>query len=161
HRRYVVLRSSSHRSGSHCQCGRELRTRDYMRDIGLCLAALGPLLFGCDIIPGEDVDSSEHGETARVATCSAEQQAAAPPRMVAQPIKAPRMYAGIDLAGGEDWTGLTIERAEETLCQPTTSAADDNGHTSVSWGGKGNSSGPVTVSYDDTTHQIDFVQLNA
>src|SRR5262245_21710624 len=38
-------------------------------------------------------------------------------KMVNEPIKPPRGIAGLDLAGGDSWTGLDFRDAEKILCQ--------------------------------------------
>src|SRR5437868_1538376 len=54
---------------------------------------------------------SQTGGTNKQEICTGEQKAARWAEMVRQPIVPPRVAAGIDLAGGNDWHGITVEEA--------------------------------------------------
>jgi len=74
--------------------------------------------------------------TNKVELCSGPEKAKRWAEMVNIPIEPPRKGAGIDLAGDETWTGITIEKAEEINCQ--SDELGDWGSTPVnSWGDNG------------------------
>jgi hypothetical protein len=130
-----------------------------MRKLGLSLSvslsvsvAFG--LFGCNAAPDATASTTQNETGATI--CSPELQALAVDRMIHQPIKAPRFYAGIDLAGGDAWKGLTYEEATQTLCQAKELDGDDFGKN-VQWG----PNGEVSAGYNPSTHKIEFVQMNA
>ncbi len=52
-----------------------------------------------------------------------------------QPILPPRKAAGIDMAGSDSWTGLTVEQAEQTNCQSASLGdAFGDGNLTNAWG---------------------------
>src|SRR5437867_1622348 len=53
------------------------------------------------------------GGTNKQELCSGPEKAARWAQMVKEPITPGRKGAGLDLAGGDDWHGLTIEEAEK------------------------------------------------
>jgi hypothetical protein len=125
-----------------------------------CLTAvglLGSLSAACSA-NSEQTDSDRAASTRAVA-CTPDQQLSAYAHMIEQPIVPPRMFAGIDLANGDDWKGLAFEDAEQTLCQGNPIAGKDEGVESAGWGIAPNYQ--VVVEYDKTTHAINFYQLNA
>lgn len=91
--------------------------------------------------------------------------------MLTQPVKPPRQYAGIDLAGSDNWEGLTIENAEKApataddptggLCQSTafgfegTCPSGSGGCNGNAWG----NNGEVSFSWNVATHLIDQMVL--
>jgi hypothetical protein len=77
-------------------------------------------------------------------------------KMVRQPLIPPRMIAGIDLAGGDDWTGLDFRKAESTLCQSKARKIDDPEMLGAAWG-DGNE---VEVEYSIATNTVVNWQLN-
>jgi hypothetical protein len=91
--------------------------------------------------------------------------------MLEQPIVPPRMYAGIDLAGGDNWSGLTIEQAELAptsptgpggLCQSTPLGFEGGCPSGVGqcngsyWG----NSQEVSFSWNLATHRIDQMVMS-
>ncbi len=76
-------------------------------------------------------------------------------KMVNTPITPLRNIAGLDLAGGEQWTGLDFRDAEKVLCQSKSISGDEDSLT-ASWG----DADEVVVTYKLTTNTIDFFQLN-
>ncbi len=67
--------------------------------------------------------------------CDAPTKAARWKKMVKEPIVPPTTGGGIDISGGADWDGLTIEEAEKVLCQ-STNLGDQfgNGSRVNAWG---------------------------
>ncbi len=82
--------------------------------------------------------------------CPGPQKAARWAQMVKEPILPPRQAAGIDLAGGDSWTGITIEQAEQINCQSTNlgDAFGDGSQTNY-WG----DNGEVWFVYRVSTHK--------
>ena len=92
--------------------------------------------------------------------------------MLTQPITPPRFYAGIDLAGGDNWNGLSIQAAEAP--PPDPNAADGGlcqsiplgaGGTCPSGIGSCNGSewgyrGEVGFSWNVATHILDQMTIN-
>jgi hypothetical protein len=129
-----------------------------MRRLLLCFATLSLPLFACSST-ADNTDSSTQGETARGTVCSDDDRATAANRMINEPIKPPRMFAGIDLAGGDTWTGLTVEASTAVLCQATDVGKDDTG-TTVEWGSAIGAEGAFMATYDNQTHMITSWQAN-
>jgi hypothetical protein len=77
---------------------------------------------------------------------------------VTRPIVPPKDFGGLDLRGGDGWTGLTFTDAQKpnVLCQATPAGTDDD-HLVAQWG----DAGEISVEYLVSTNVIDFVQLNA
>ena len=75
------------------------------------------------------------GGTNKQELCDAPTKAATWKKMVKQPIIPPTTGGGINISGGDDWHGLTIEEAEKTLCQ-STNLGDQfgNGSRVNAWG---------------------------
>lgn len=121
------------------------------------LAVLGCLSTVACGAHSDGSDSSSAADSNGGTVCSAEQQVAAYNKMITQPIVPPRMFAGVDLAGGDDWKGQTVEGMEKTLCASTNLGEDDTS-VSAAWGiSQGEQ---VQIEYDKTTHVVDFFQLN-
>jgi hypothetical protein len=128
-----------------------------MRSIGLCLGTTIALTAAaCSVSPGDSSETSSASATARAAVCSPEQQQLVLANMVQQPVRPPRFFAGLDLAGGDGWTGLKFEEMEQRLCQATP-VSEDETTTTVSWG----AAQEVVIGYSKTTKQLDNFQLNA
>jgi hypothetical protein len=70
----------------------------------------------------------------------------------AKPVVPPRQGAGIDLAGGDSWAGLTVEQAEQINCQSTNDADGEN-----YWG----DNGEVYFDYYTSTRKIYYMGFNA
>lgn len=100
--------------------------------------------------------------------CSGPVKAARWSEMVNQPVKPPRLFAGLDLAGGEAWTGLDFRDAERGVpgmkvdgkdfkgnCQSNSLGGDEETLT-ASWG----DSNEVLVQYKLSNNTIEFLQLN-
>ena len=68
-----------------------------------------------------------------------------------KPILPPRQAAGLDVAGGETWKGLTIEEADKTLCQ-SDNFGDLRGDGTLfnGWG----DNGEIYVNYRVSNHKI-------
>ena len=77
--------------------------------------------------------------------------------MVNKPVIPPKSFGGLDLRGGDSWTGLKFTEAQKTLCQATPAGTDPPDHLVAQWG----DAGEVTVEYLISTNTIDFVQLDA
>jgi hypothetical protein len=83
-----------------------------------------------------------------------------------QPILPPVGGGGLDMAGPDcalsgagscSWTGLTIEQAEQTLCQSTNEGdLFGDGELTNCWG----NNGEVCAHYIVTTHKIDFMTFD-
>src|SRR5262249_35735267 len=116
---------------------------------------LGLGILGCGAAHDSSESTSQH-DTTTGNTCSPEQQAAALKQMLSAPVKAPRFYAGLDLAGGDQWAGLTIDARTQTACQATDLGTDDV-NESVGWG----PNQEVTAEYNTQTRKLNFIQLNA
>jgi hypothetical protein len=121
------------------------------------LAILGCVSAACSA-KSDDADSSNAAATNGANACSAEGQLAAYNKMITQPIVPPRMFAGIDMANGDSWPGLKIEDAAKTLCGANPMSVDGTSQQ-AGWGIAPNYQ--VVVEYDQTTHLINFYQLNA
>src|SRR5262245_19181485 len=133
-----------------------------MRNFGISLAfgLLGCLGAACSASNDGSAESAGNAiDRASGAPCSAEQQFDAFTHMSEQPIVPTRTFAGVDLANGDNWTGLKLEDAERTLCQSSiVSEAEDKGRQVSGWGVA--QAYQVIVEYDKTTHKIDYFQLN-
>jgi hypothetical protein len=130
-----------------------------MRRVGLGLGIVGLLASACGT--GERTAASEAADTS--ATCSPEQQFDRFTHMIEQPIVPPRMFGGLDLAGGDSWSGLTLDSAEQTLCgsNPIAEVGEDKNPTLVMAGWGVAPSYQVVVEYDKNTKKVDFFQLNS
>jgi hypothetical protein len=94
---------------------------------------------------------TQGGGTNRQEICNGAQKAARWAAMVREPIVPPRKAAGLDMAGGDDWHGLTVEEAEQTNCQ-SDSLGDQFGDGTLvnSWG----DNGEVWVQYLVSTRKV-------
>jgi hypothetical protein len=123
-----------------------------------CLGAaglLGSLSVACT--SESEQSDSDLAASSRAVACTAEQQLSAYNHMIEQPIVPPRMFAGVDAANGDNWAGLAIGDAEQTLCQ-SNPISEQDGLQTAGWGVAPNYQ--VVVEYDKTTRKIDFYQLN-
>ena len=75
--------------------------------------------------------------------------------MVKAPIKPPRFIGGLDLAGGDAWTGLDFRDAEKVNCQSKSTGGDES-TLAAQWG----DAGEIEVTYKLSNNTIDFIQLN-
>ncbi len=66
---------------------------------------------------GKQGFGTQNGGTNKQEICTGEQKAKIWGNMVLQPIKPPTTAAGLDISGGDSWNGMTIEEAEQKLCQ--------------------------------------------
>ncbi len=66
--------------------------------------------------------TDSYGARSRQEICSGPEKAKKWAQMVKQDIVPLRNIAGLDLAGGDQWTGLDFRDAEKTLCQSNPSA---------------------------------------
>ncbi len=106
---------------------------------------------GPSIDPGKaDLGASFPGKS-RQEVCSSEEKRAVWARMLSAPIEPPRKYAQIDMAGSDNWEGLTVEAAEKVNCQSTS-----EGDGAVHWG----DNAEVEFFYDVGTHIVQQMQLN-
>ncbi len=92
--------------------------------------------------------------------------------MLTQPIWPPRWYAGIDLAAGDQWPGLTIEAAEAPPSSPTADAGGlcqsvPQGFEGICPSGFGDcngsywgNNGEVSFSWNVSTHILDQMVIN-
>lgn len=103
-----------------------------------------------------DETSHEQATNAVNAQCTPASRAAILADMVRQPIVPPRLFGGLDVAGGDDWRGLTLDQAEQKLCASQLLSEDDSGNAYASWG----DAGELQVGYSTSSKKIDFVQLN-
>src|ERR1700722_19808915 len=79
--------------------------------------------------------STNAGGTNAVNICTGDQLQKRWSKMVREPVVPPQFGAGLDMAGGETWQGLTIDQAEKINCQAT--AVGDvfgDGNLDVAWG---------------------------
>jgi hypothetical protein len=123
-----------------------------------CLSAMAGACSSASGLP-------EGASNSAVVSCSGPEQIAKFQQMLAQPIVPSRNIGGLDLRGGDSWTGLTVDDAEHVLCASTPFATDVKSDQDPSvttamagWGLSPNFS--LTVEYDKTTRKIDFFQLN-
>jgi hypothetical protein len=125
---------------------------------GLALGILG-LVMACST-SADQTGSDTAANTA--AACSPELFG----RMLNEPIRPPRMIAGLDLAGGDAWTGLTLQDAERTLCQSAPIASEQQNQDQdpltttlqAGWGVNGNN--VVQVDYNKVSRKIEAYQIH-
>ncbi|MGZ3421165.1 MAG: hypothetical protein ACXVEE_25040 [Polyangiales bacterium] len=98
---------------------------------------------------GTSLDARYPGKSAQE-ICSADELAARWAKMVNEPIKPPRVYAGIDMAKTDLWEGITIEEAEHINCQSTNLGGNGDGTATSCWG----DNCEVVFTYDTTTHIV-------
>ena len=127
-----------------------------------CLTAVG-LLGSLSAACTSTADQTNSGAAADTSgTCSAEQQLDAYNRMITQPIVPPRMFAGVDIANGDDWKMLKVEDAEQTLCGgnvlPPVDPSDDTVETK-GWGIAPNYQ--LQLMYNKTTRAVEQWQVFA
>lgn len=86
--------------------------------------------------------------------CTGAQKAARWADMVKEKVTPPRWGAGLDMAGGDSWQGLTIEEAEKINCQSDDIGYPFGGGTAVnSWG----DNGEVWFAYSVQTRKASFL----
>ncbi|MFO0661992.1 MAG: hypothetical protein U0165_19495 [Polyangiaceae bacterium] len=106
--------------------------------------------------PGKQGFDSTSGGTTKQEICTGEQKAKRWAQMVLEPIRPPRFAAGLDLAGGDTWPGLTIEAAEQINCQSVNEGDQfGDGEQVNQWG----DNGEVWVEYRVSNRKIDFMTL--
>ncbi len=154
-----------------------------MRKVSLCLATtLAFALSGCEDGPDQIYDPApegagdrwnngetppavdpskngfgdDFGGTSRQELCSGADKQKAWAQMVNEELKPPRFLAGLDVAGGDLWPGLTFQAAEKKLCQSDALGTDGEGSAYAAWG----DAQEVLVGYSLTNYKINFVQLN-
>jgi hypothetical protein len=99
----------------------------------------------------------QNGGTNKQEICTGPQLAVKWASMFKAPIKPPRFVANLDLAGGDNWKGLTIDQAEQINCQSTNygdlfgDGAQDN-----YWG----DNGEVFAEYIVSSRRIDQITLS-
>jgi hypothetical protein len=98
---------------------------------------------------------STYGGTTQNEICTADVRKARWEKAFREDIVPPRMVAGLDLAGGEEWQGLRFEDAERNaLCQSNNlGAAGDT--VFAGWG----DNQEVVVDYNVNTGKIEFVRM--
>jgi hypothetical protein len=132
-----------------------------MRRLAFCLATLGLPLIGCNLTT-ESSDSSQQGATAQGTVCSDEVAAQVAERMLNEPVRPPRILAGLDLAGGDSWPGLEFRDATRVLCQATELGSDkESGTTTVGWGQAAGAPNAFTATYNNQTKKLESWQLNS
>jgi hypothetical protein len=127
----------------------------------VCLTAVG-VLGSLSAACTSTSDQASAGAADTSGTCSPEQQLDAYNHMITQPIVPPRMVAGIDVANGDDWKGLKVEDAEQTLCGGTVIPPGDGADSTVEtkgWGVAPNYQ--VQLEYNKSTRAVDMWQINA
>ena len=97
------------------------------------------------------------GGTNKQEICTGAQKAARWAQMFKEKIAPPRFVAGLDLAGGDTWQGLTVEQAEQKNCQ-SASAGDvfGDGNLDNYWG----DNGEVIMEYRISTRKALQVTLS-
>jgi hypothetical protein len=75
--------------------------------------------------------------------------------MVNEPIRPPRMIAGLDLAGSDAWTGLDFRNAEQVNCQSKAVSGSDSSLTAA-WG----DANEVQVDYKLSNNTVESYVLN-
>jgi hypothetical protein len=106
---------------------------------------------------GQGYSSTNAGGTNAVNLCTGDELQKRWSVMVREPVVPPQFGAGLDMAGGESWQGLTITQAEKINCQAT-SVGDyfGDGNEDVSWG----DNEEVVVEYLVNNLKIDEMTLN-
>jgi hypothetical protein len=119
---------------------------------------------GSQVTPGSKDYSYLSGGTNANLICNGPETAKVWAAMDAQPILPPISAGGLDMAGPGctptdpncTWPGITIEEAEQILCQSSNDGdLFGDGELANSWG----DSGEVIADYLITTHKIDFLWL--
>jgi hypothetical protein len=119
--------------------------------------------------------TANYGGTTKQEICSGSQLQDEWSKMIHQPIVPPRFMAGFDLAGGDQFPGLTVESVEQgplspvmgaanppdKLCQPTVEgpggdSGDIGGSLQVHWG----NNSEVQMEWAIPTHKAYLVNLN-
>jgi hypothetical protein len=119
---------------------------------------------GSQVTPGTKDFSNLQGGTNSNVICNGPTLAKVWAAMDSQPIIPPVSAGGLDMAGPGctpsdpscTWPGITIEQAEQILCQSTNDGdLFGDGELANNWG----DSGEVIADYAITTHKIDFLWL--
>lgn len=120
--------------------------------------------------PGQYAYDAGYAGTNALQVCTQDIKRARWAKMLTEDIVPPRMYAGIDMAGGDQWAGETVEQAtqppdpktnEGGNCQGNPlgngACASGNGNCgTIYWG----DNQEVTFSYNLATHIVDQMLLN-
>lgn len=157
--RYLHVRIGEH---AHARlaltAGVRLHGERIMRTAITLMGLVGlALLGGACGSATEGSEASESSQT-RAAVCSPDQQTAAYERMVNGALIPPRVFAGLDIVGGDSWSGIGIEGAEQAFCQATLIGSDETGSTSYAWRKPGTEDDLVLAS-TNAAGKIDFIQL--
>jgi hypothetical protein len=110
-----------------------------------------------------------YASVSRTAACTADIKRARWAKMLTENIVPPRNYAGVDMAGGDTWQGLTVEAAEQPPDSTTLEGGNcqgvAGGNTScpsglgncgqIFWG----DNGEVNFIYNLATHVVDQMDL--
>jgi hypothetical protein len=119
--------------------------------------------------PGDYPIDGGYAGISRTAVCTADLKRARWAKMLTEDIVPPRLYAGLDMAGGGEWAGLKVEQAElapdpmsmtGANCQgtalPNANCPSGNGACGqVYWG----DNQEVTFIYNLATHVVDQMSL--
>jgi hypothetical protein len=82
--------------------------------------------------------------------------------MVKQPIKPARFGAGLDIAGGDAFPGISEEAVADAFCAGTAPSQGDDGDDYIAWGNAApGTDGPVELGFDHTTHRANVITFNA
>jgi hypothetical protein len=105
--------------------------------------------------PGKQGFTDQSGGANKAEICPGDKKAKVWAQMVKQPIVPPIKAAGLDISG-VNWQGLTIDAAEQTLCQSTNLGdAFGDGDQVDYWG----DNGEVWVDYLVSNRKIQFMSL--
>lgn len=114
------------------------------------------------------LDAGYAGTTA-LNVCTQDLERARWAKMLTEPIQPPRYFAGIDMAGGDNWAGITVEQATAKP-DPTTLEGGNCQGNALGNGPCGSGNGncgtiywgnnqEVTFSYNLATHVVDQMEL--
>lgn len=103
--------------------------------------------------PGMQGFQTQGGGTNIMEICNAPTLAATTKKLVQQPLKPPRYVGLIDMAGGDTWSGLTIEAAEKVQCQSTNAGDQFGDGSQVNYWGD---NGEMWCDYNVSNHLIYF-----
>jgi len=120
--------------------------------------------------PGQYPYDAGYAGTNSLQVCTQDLERARWAKMLTEDIKPPRYYAGVDMAGGDSWAGITVEEATQkpdptTLeggnCQGTSTGISPcpsgNGECGqIYWG----NNQEVIFTYNLATHVVDQMELN-
>lgn len=106
--------------------------------------------------PGKQGFDSQSAGTNKQEICTGEEKAKRWAKMVQQPVTPPRLVGGLDLAGDDTWKGLTIDAAEQILCQSTNDGDDFGDGTQVNYWGDNQE---LLVDYTVSNRKINFALI--